>query len=397
MHRTQILRIIAQSVGVLYSFTIALTTYVHSSFFESLGIHSYILPIIYGMAGVIGIIAVHTISRTHIQTGYALAILTTLVTGALWILGFVSPENVSVELLILTGIVVILSETIMYTLTDQVIERFSMNANTRSIRGFYLVAINILWIGGPLLAASILGNSTTDFFRVYAVAAIISSCVAIIVYILLTYIRIWNIPLERKANIDSAQTQRQHTSIAVAYSLQSFLQFFYSVMIILTPWYLHTIIGISWQHIGALLAIALIAFPVVQFPLAKKQNFEVVPTIMMGLLFIAVSMIAFGLTTSSSLIVLGVLLIGTRVGAACIEFTVEYLFFRSVDERDRSAIAWYQSIKPGMYILGACVASVAMRFPTTIPYVFWAVGCVALLVVVCIAVYSSKHAQLNAL
>jgi MFS family permease len=162
---------------------------------------------------------------------------------------------------------------------------------------------------------------------------------------------------------DAIKKMLRDRNLTHIYAISFALEFFYVIMIIYSPIYLRSI-GISWEHIGLLFTAMLLPFVLLQYPLgllADKRFGE--KEFLIGSLAVgAVSVFCFGLVSSSSLLLLGVILFFTRVGAAGIEVLRDAYFYKQIDGGDDDLIAFFRTSRPTANILAAALAIPFLAF-----------------------------------
>src|SRR3989338_5127593 len=135
-------------VSFFFTLHAAVPVYINSSFLSTLISEKYV-GLIYSVAALLAIIALILIPRLLKLVGDYFA---TLLFIALFIISSALITLISFDF-------------------DLIVEGFSKNASTGSIRGLYLTFANVAWIIAQTLAALLLANDA--YWRVYLAAAII--------------------------------------------------------------------------------------------------------------------------------------------------------------------------------------------------------------------------------
>jgi MFS family permease len=152
-------------------------------------------------------------------------------------------------------------------------------------------------------------------------------------------------------------------------------------MVVYTPMYLHEVHGIGFPTIGVMFTIMLVAFVIFQYPIGRlidlvhhEREF-----LQAGVVIMAVTTFLFGYSlTESNILILALILFGTRVGASIIEVVSEGYFFRSVSDSDAEIISLFRSTTPLAYLIAPLIATIVLAF-TTYNMLFMILGGIILL------------------
>ena len=234
-----------------------------------------------------------------------------------------------------------LLQTLLYICLNVFIESFSKHAETGSIRGLFLVLLNIGILISPMVAGAIL--SIASFSALYIVA----SCM-LIPFLFLVRIYLYHIEEPAYESVDMLQAFRvawSNKNIRAALIAEFMVQCFYAVMIIYSPIYLATI-GISLTvYLTLILPFALIPLVVLPYELGYLADTKYGEKELMigGLLILAVTTFLCVIITSSNPAVWIVVLIGSRIGAACVETMAFAYYFKKVGPEDASLTAVFSN------------------------------------------------------
>jgi MFS family permease len=234
-----------------------------------------------------------------------------------------------------------LLQTLLYICLNVFIESFSKHAETGSIRGLFLTLLNIGILISPIIAGAIL--SIASFPMLY----IIASCM-LIPFLFLVRIYLYHIEEPAYESVDMLQALRMawhNKNIRAALIAEFVVQCFYAVMIIYSPIYLATIgIGLP-VYLTLILPFALIPLVVLPYELGYLADTKYGEKELMvgGLLIIAVTTFLCVVVTSSNPAVWIVILIGSRVGAACVETMAFAYYFKKVGPEDASLTALFSN------------------------------------------------------
>ncbi|MEX0918769.1 MAG: MFS transporter [Candidatus Paceibacterota bacterium] len=282
-------------------------------------------------------------------------------------LGFISiiiiPILVTIEqsalvigLFVLYFIIVLM---IRYSL-DLYLEHISDDATTGATRGIFLVIYNAGILLAILLAGLILGQGD-DYQRVYFAGAIALLPLMAIASIKLEevrseYIKPPALKMLKKIMLAKEDWEKRiHKILAIDF----LLNFFYIIMIVYTPIYLHQFIGLSWKEIGIVFALMHIPFMLLPIPLGRlaDSKFGEKEFLSLGLLTIGLTTISISFIQTPSLLIWSLVLIGTRVGASVIEGMKEAYLFKNIGPGDVGVLSVSRNTVPLAYIIGPLVAS----------------------------------------
>lgn len=341
---------------------IAVPVYINSSFLGILTSPKNV-GLVYTAASLLAIIALYFIPRLLKTIGdfRATLIFLTLELGAFFGLATLKDPVLLIGLFIASYVLIYL---ISFDL-DLIVESFSRNASTGSVRGLYLTSANIAWVLAPILAAGILTNG--DYWRVYMAAA------ALLIPALLIFARklehfkdprYQNAPFWR-----TAKTVWRRKDLRNIFAASFILQFFFTWMVIYTPIYLHEHLGFLWEDIGIMFSIMLVPFLLLEAPLGRlaDKRFGEKEILSIGFVIIALATALMSFVSDNSFITWATLLFLTRVGAACVEIMSETYFFKKIDGQDADIVSLQRSVRPLAGVLGPLVATALLLF---IPFKF---------------------------
>jgi MFS family permease len=224
---------------------------------------------------------------------------------------------------------------------------------TGRIRTAFLTAGNVALIFAPLIIGLLLdGGERYD--RVFFVAFL--TLLPFIVLMFGSALPRGAAPASHNVREACRCVAKDHDLRAVAASM-FILQVFYHLSPFYIPLYLHTVLGIPWSELGWVFATVLIPFVLIEYPagvLADKKlgdrTLLLAGFIITGLSFMMVGMI----TASTSIMLILLILLMTRGGAALVEAMVEGHFFRRVSEKDTNTVSVFRMMRP----LGALTAPI---------------------------------------
>ncbi len=240
-----------------------------------------------------------------------------------------------------------------WVVLDVILEEHSSDAATGRVRGLHLTITNAGFLLAPLLSTHVIESYGFGgvFFGITLGYAVLFAAAIL-------FLR--NGQAYSSARMDATDALRKmihEKNLLRIYGISFALEFFYVIMIIYSPIYLRSI-GISWEDIGLLFTVMLLPFVFLQYPLGvlADKRFGEKEFLVASLAIGAVSVFFMGLVSSVSLLLLGIILFLTRVGAAGIEVLRDAYFYKQIDGGDDDLIAFFRTTRPAANILAALVA-----------------------------------------
>ncbi|MBX4195593.1 MFS transporter [Candidatus Parcubacteria bacterium] len=336
-----------------FSLHFAATLYINSSFLEHFfGLQT--IGILY-VAGALGnaalfLLAPRLLNKFGTRGFLFLFLFFTLgsTIGAAYAFG---PYDAAIFFLIYASV-----STMVYYALDIMLEEDTANRKTGEIRGIYLTLANIAFAAGPILI-TLLG--TDEKFKYFYLAAALLLLPLII--LVLFFLR-------------SKHPRRKYTGHSLPFLLwwkrkavrrvtfaRFILEFFFGMMAIYTPIYLHGHIGFSWTEIGVIFSIMLLPFIIFEWPAGiLADRFYGEREIMSWGFFITFVSLLFIPGLGKEAIPWAVALFFTRVGASVIEITTESYFFKHVSSNDSGLISIFRLSRSAGLIFGAAAGALAI-------------------------------------
>jgi MFS family permease len=358
----------------IFSLSLALTAYVNSSFLsEHLGEDA--VGILYAAAALTTLIGLEVLPRLIKRLGNRTIIISLIIINILALtfmrLGL-SSYSIGAAFVLFNS-----SNTLIWYCLDIFIEHYSANKKVGAIRGSYLSLTNFAWLFAPILAGAIV--SALGFSSLYTIVMIAIVVVAIVLRFSLSSYHDGKYRALSTFGALKAVTRRPDL-FRITF-INFILQFFYAWMVVYTPMYLHEVHGIGFPTIGVMFTIMLVAFVIFQYPIGRlidlvhhEREF-----LQAGVVIMAVTTFLFGYSlTESNILILALILFGTRVGASIIEVVSEGYFFRSVSDSDAEIISLFRSTTPLAYLIAPLIATIVLAF-TTYNMLFMILGGIILL------------------
>jgi predicted MFS family arabinose efflux permease len=251
--------------------------------------------------------------------------------------------------------------------SDLYLETLTDDADTGSVRGTFMTIVNIGWLASPILSSFILGQSE-NFTLVYFVA------VVLIVPFLIIFGKV--LPNQtnniKSTSLTEVWKQIKNLKTTKARAVRKILitdfllNFFYVMMVIYMPIYLHQTIGFSWAEIGFIFTIMLLPFVLIEYPLGQVADkwLGEKELLALGFTIAGLATIAVSLVQEKNIWLWAGLLFATRVGAATIEIMKETALFKRIDSHDTSTLAISRNLVPVSFLLGPAFATIVLTFAT---------------------------------
>jgi len=358
--------------GFLFSISIALTSYINSSFLKEF-VSEYYIGVAYIIASLITILGMLEIQKvlTRIGNRKTTLIFSFLSFLSLLLLAFTHNSFIA----IVSFIIFFTTSNLIIATLDMFVEDFSKNSSTGKLRGIYLTIINISWVIAQSISGSIITQSS--YKGLYLFSALFMFLVCIIFIIKLhDFIdpKYTKIPV-----IKTVKSFIKNKNISKIYILSFILRFFFVWMIIYTPIYLHEYLGFGWEKIGLIFTIMLLPFVILTYPLGKlSDKIGEKKMLIIGFLTISFFTLLIPFIKSSDFWIWAGILFATRVGAATIEIMSESYFFKCVDKEDANIIGFFRNTSPLSFIIAPLVAIPILFHTPSFSYIFYILGALLL-------------------
>ena len=362
-------------LSFLFTLHIALSAYINSTFLTNI-ISENSVGLLYTGSSLLTLILLAKSSSILKYMGNRKLTIFFLFVNMISLLGLVTS---TIPLVIATSFVIFMTtNTLVLFCIDIFIEHFSDQEKTGETRGLYLTIVNIGYMVSPLIAAFLITKGG-GYKAIYMLAFILMVIMTIFlifsvktfqdkIYIKQPFLQTYKYLLCKKNML----------SIVIVNFL---LQFFFAWMVIYTPIYLYNHIGFNWDQIGIIFTIMLIPFVILGLPIGliiDKYKVSKVKLLNIGFIIIIIftSLIAFIYT--KNIIVWGVILFMTRIGASIIETTSEIYFFENITDKDTHLLSVYRDMYPVAYIIAPLLATVILFFVPFNNYLFLILGFIML-------------------
>ncbi len=360
-------------VSFFFTLHAAIPVYVNSTFLTTLISENYI-GLIYGVASFLTILALIVVPKLLRFMGDYFTTILFIVLEIASLIGIAASNSsgLTITLFVISSILISL---IAFDF-DLIVKGFSKNASTGSIRGLYLTSANVAWVIAPALASFLLVGG--EYWRIYLLAA------ALFIPGLLIFsgkLEQFKDPLYRKANLKKTLLSVwKNKDLRGIFCISFLLQFFFMLMVIYTPLYLHEYIGFGWSELGPIFSIMLVPFLLLEAPLGRIADkiLGEKELLVAGFVIMALATGAIYFLTAHSFVLWAGILFMTRVGAAMVEVMTETYFFKKIDGSDASIVGLNRTVRPFAGVVGPLVATGFLAF-MSLPSLFLALGALMLL------------------
>ena len=232
---------------------------------------------------------------------------------------------------------------------------------TGRVRALFISAWNVAALGTPLLLGALLVDSDA-YGRIFLASAAIMAPLVV----LFSARRLPQNPFFKSTHIKDTLVCMTRDRDLTMVTLGHFLLYCFFVWAPLyLPVYLHTVLHIPWADLGWMFFLMLIPYALLEYPTGwvadrylGDKELMVAGFLIMGGAFASVSL----LTPATPLLLIALILVLTRVGAALVESTNEGHFFRRVSERDVNSISVFRGVWPAADLFAPLVGSALLFF-----------------------------------
>jgi MFS family permease len=245
---------------------------------------------------------------------------------------------------------------------------------TGSKRGLILAVMSFAGFLAPLTMGYLIGDSDNLSLVFYVAAVIGFLCIGILV----SRFRHFYDPEYKTVRVrDLLPATIKNRDLSTVMITQFLLQFFYTWAVIYFPLYFATVVGLSWESIGYIIAVGLFAFVIFEYPIGLLADHHWGEKEMMALGFtvLAIASASLFYMQNASVIAFMTLMFFSRFGASLVEVTTESYFFKQVKGHDSNLISLFRLMRPLGSLLGALAGSIALIF-FPLPFIFVLLGLV---------------------
>jgi len=344
-------------VGFLFSLTVAIPAYIGSEFI-SLLIGKQSVGIVFATEAVATIMLLSVFGLILKKNGNIHASILALSFGILAVLGIFFLKTPI--LVILSFLLFLIVSNLFYLNLDVLLEKYTTNSSTGSIRGIFMSVSNSAWVISPLIAGFII--SETNHQTVFLVAGLL--LLPTILILLLNFKDFKDSPYKITPLSKLITILPKHKDTLKIWMSNFLLYFFYSWMVIYMPIYLHNDMGFDWKTIGLMFTLMLMPFVILEAPLGKlaDERFGEKEMLSAGFIIIGLGTAFLGFIAIPDFWLFASGLVITRIGASMIEIMNETYFFKKCDASDSDMVSLFRMTRPIAYIVGPLAGSFFLLF-----------------------------------
>lgn len=370
----KVLFLLVYLTSFLYSFHYALPLYIESSFISQFLPAEKAVGLIFSFAAIFTVIYTFLLPRILKRYGNyraTLAIMGTEILALISLSLFSSPEKAPI-VAIISFIVFLVASNVIFLNLDYFVESFTDNEKTGSMRGIFMTVLNIATAVGPFIAGLLLTDH--DFWKVWVTAAVVM-CAGF--FVIAKYFKNYEDPHYLvhpfRATLNMVRESKDLYSIIFMHFL---LSYFYVWMVIYTPMYLNTHMGIAMNDIlGTIIPIALIPFVIFEVFFGRLADTKYGEKEMLTIGFIIMGVFTGAITFvgTTNIYFWAALLFMTRFGASLVESMTESYFYKKVGPEDAHLITFMRTTRATAYIIGPIIGSLILVF-IDFRYIFLILG-----------------------
>lgn len=332
----------------LFSFNVAITGYINSSFIESQGWSNSIIAGVYIMSSIITLFILPRITRItqKINNRKVMLFFLSLSMASIFTIAFINIRYLQIFGLLLY---LILNFLIFFEM-DVFVEQFSKKNTTGRIRGIFYTIISFTWAISPLIAGAIITKYGSELI-IYMIAML---CVGMTLAIFAKSFK-KEVFKKNKIHLLTKTYYKliQNTDLKNIFFISTVLHTIYASSMIYIPLHLHLIIGISWINIGWLILIANIPYLLFGYLVGFLSDNYIPEKILIitGLIIAAVGTLGFGVIHGSNFWAWSIIFFISRLGLTIIETSSESYLFKKIRHNDTETLSIERSAVPLGFII----------------------------------------------
>lgn len=257
---------------------------------------------------------------------------------------------------------------------DVFVESFSQDeGKTGRLHGVMLTAMNVATALAPLFVGMLIGGASGSLKLAYLASAV---CMLPFIYVIYHNFRAFeDAPYNDVEVLDAIRAFWINRNVRLVFLAHFLLQLFFAWMVIYVPLYLATEVGFSWDAIGSILFVGLLAYVLLEYPVGRIADLYIGEKEIMtaGFLILAVSTAWISFVHTIAIVPWMVTMFLTRVGASFVESTTESYFFKHTSGSDANIISFFRITRPLAIVAGALLGSLALLY-MPFQYIFVALG-----------------------
>ncbi len=234
--------------------------------------------------------------------------------------------------------------------------------STGGRRGFLLALASLTTALAALGMGKLVGDGIPHFDYAYIAAAVI-----LIPFLALIVVCFKNFKDPQYPHLRVMEGLRKFwkfTDVRNVFFAHFLLQLFFTWMVIYTPLYFSTKLGFTWEQIGSILSVAMMAYVFFEYGIGVIADTYIGEKEMMvaGFIIMGFSTASFIYLEGMAIGVWMFAMFMTRVGASLVETTTESYFFKHTQSKDTNLIGLFRMTRPLASLIGAVLGSLTLIF-----------------------------------
>jgi len=232
--------------------------------------------------------------------------------------------------------------------------------STGSKRGLALTLMSLAAVFGPLALSLIVGEDSSRLYLTYLVSAFIFSS---FFFLVLIHFRTFRDPQYKPIELKSFITCFwRNYDLRLVFLAHLLLQIFFTWVIVYLPLYMAIEVGLSWEAIGSIIAVGLLAYVIVEYPagILADKYFGEKEMMAIGFVILAISSSWIVFMENAPILSWMILMFVSRVGASLVEVTTESYFFKHTNGSDTNAIGFFRLTRPLSTVIGTLAGTLIL-------------------------------------
>jgi MFS family permease len=347
--------------SLLLIFHTLVVAYINSSFLEQF-IPTKGIGTIYIVSSALTILIFLFISRVLHRVGNFKLTLTLLILNGLAVMGMSVAHTLEFAVPLLVVHLISIS-LIIFNLDVFMEEHIGNNEGvTGTRRGLLYALMGIVSALAPFICSELVAFAGGNFSYVYITSAV--SLLPIIVLLLWFFKDFKDPPYNDIKALEAIRTFWVRKEIRAVFITHFALQIFFMCMVVFVPLYLTQHVGLSWAEFGIVMFFGQLAYVIFEYPIGFIADRFIGEKEMMGLglMILAISTAWISFVTVPSVLLWGIIMFVTRIGASFVEVTTEVHFFKKTNSSDAQIISFFRITRPLAYVAGAIIASLSLLY-----------------------------------
>ena len=231
---------------------------------------------------------------------------------------------------------------------------------TGAHRGFLLTIMSFVSALATLISGLLIGDEEPRFALAYGFSAL--TLLPAIILIVRNFRNFKDPEYPALTLIPTLAAFWKNPDIRNVFCSAVLLQILFVWLVVYTPLYMNEYMGLSWDLIGTMLFIGLLAYVFLEWPIgiAADRWFGEKEMMALGFLIIAVSTSWIAFLQPTDIAFWFVTMFLVRVGGSFVETTTESYFFKHTEGKDATLVSLYRITRPLSYIIAPIIGSVAL-------------------------------------